>query len=52
MKAMKDPKWEQALSKNGLELLPDRTRAELAKFAADKRGFWSKKLKALSVEME
>ncbi len=33
--AMKDPKWEEALSKDGLELPPERTRAQFAKFVAD-----------------
>ncbi|WP_395715096.1 Bug family tripartite tricarboxylate transporter substrate binding protein [Reyranella sp.] len=50
--AMKDPKWEQALSKDGLELPPDRTRAQFAKFVADEHAFWGKKLKELKVEME
>jgi len=50
--AMKDPKWEEALGKDGLELPPDRTRAEFAKFVADEHNFWGKKLKELKVEME
>ena len=50
--AMKDPKWEEALSKDGLELPPDRTRAEFAKFVASEHTFWGKKLKELKVEME
>ena len=50
--AMKDPKWEEALSKDGLELPPDRTRAEFAKFVASEHNFWGKKLKELKVEME
>ena len=33
--AMKEPKWEEALAKDGLELPPDRTRAQFAKFVAD-----------------
>lgn len=52
MQAMKDPKWEQALSKDGLELPPDLTRAQFAKFVADEHAFWGKKLKELKVEME
>jgi tripartite-type tricarboxylate transporter receptor subunit TctC len=50
--AMKEPKWEEALAKDGLELPPDRTRAEFAKFVADEHAFWGKKLKALKIEME
>ena len=50
--AMKDPKWEEALSKDGLELPPDRTRAQFAKFVADEHAFWGKKLKELKIEME
>ena len=50
--AMKDPKWEEALAKDGLELPPDRTRAEFAKFVADEHAFWGKKLKALKIDME
>src|SRR5436190_13552476 len=37
--AMKDPKWEEALAKDGLELQPDRSRAEFAKFVADEHAF-------------
>lgn len=51
-KAMKDPKWEAALSKDGLELAPERSRAEFAKFVADEHAFWGKTLKKLNVEME
>jgi tripartite-type tricarboxylate transporter receptor subunit TctC len=50
--AMKDPKWEEALAKDGLELPPDRTRAQFAKFVADEHAFWGKKLKELKIEME
>ncbi|MBI2740158.1 MAG: tripartite tricarboxylate transporter substrate binding protein [Rhodospirillales bacterium] len=50
--AMKDPRWEQALAKDGLEMPPDRTRAQFAKFVADEHAFWGKKLKELKVEME
>ena len=50
--AMKDPKWEAALSKDGLEQPPDRTRAQFAKFVADEHAFWGNKLKALKIEME
>jgi tripartite-type tricarboxylate transporter receptor subunit TctC len=50
--AMKEPKWEEALAKDGLELPPDRTRAQFAKFVADEHAFWGKKLKALKIDME
>jgi tripartite-type tricarboxylate transporter receptor subunit TctC len=50
--AMKDAKWHEALDRDGLELPPERTRAEFAKFVADEHGFWGKKLKALNIEME
>lgn len=50
--AMKDPKWEEALAKDGLEMPPDRTRAQFAKFVADEHAFWGRKLKALKIEME
>ena len=51
-KAMKDPKWDEALAKDGLELPPERTRADFAKFVAAEHAFWGKKLKELKVEME
>jgi tripartite-type tricarboxylate transporter receptor subunit TctC len=47
--AMKDPKWEEALAKDGLELPPQRTRAQFAKFVADEHAFWGKKLKSLNI---
>ncbi|MDP1840626.1 MAG: tripartite tricarboxylate transporter substrate binding protein [Reyranella sp.] len=50
--AMKNPKWEEALTRDGLEMPPDRTRAEFAKFVAEEHGFWAKKLKELNVQME
>ena len=49
---MKNPKWEEALARDGLEQPPDRTRAEFTKFVADEHAFWGKKLKALNIEME
>ena len=49
---MKDPKWEAALARDGLELPPERTRAEFTKFVADEHAFWGKKLKELKIEME
>jgi tripartite-type tricarboxylate transporter receptor subunit TctC len=50
--AMKEPKWEAALSKDGLELAPERSRAEFAAFVRHEHDFWGKKLKALNIEME
>ena len=50
--AMKSPKWEEALTRDGLEMPPDRTRAEFAKMVADEHAFWGKKLKELKVDME
>ena len=50
--AMKDPKWEQALAKDGVEMPPERTRAEFARYIADEHAFWGKKLKALKIDME
>lgn len=50
--AMKDPKWEAALARDGLEMPPDRTRADFAKFVAGEHNFWGKKLKELKIEME
>ena len=50
--AMKDAKWEEALARDGLELPPDRSRADFTKFVAGEHAFWGKKLKALNIEME
>lgn len=50
--AMKNPKWEEALTRDGLEMPPDRTRAQFAKFVADEHTFWGKKLRELNVQME
>lgn len=50
--AMKDPKWQEALAKDGLEQPPERNRAEFTKFVQYEHGFWAKKLKALKIEME
>jgi tripartite-type tricarboxylate transporter receptor subunit TctC len=50
--AMKDPKWEEALARDGLEQPPERTRAQFAKFVQDEHAFWGNKLKALKIEME
>ena len=49
---MKDPKWEAALARDGLELPPERSRAEFTKFVADEHAFWGKTLKKLNIEME
>ena len=45
-------KWEEALARDGLELPPERTRAEFTKFVADEHAFWGKTLKKLNIEME
>jgi tripartite-type tricarboxylate transporter receptor subunit TctC len=50
--AMKDPRWEAALAKDGVEQPPERTRAEFAKYVRDEHAFWGKKLKALKIDME
>jgi tripartite-type tricarboxylate transporter receptor subunit TctC len=50
--AMKNPKWEEALARDGLEMPPDRTRVEFTKFVADEHVFWGKTLKELKIEME
>ena len=50
--AMKDPKWDAALAKDGLEMPPDLTRAQFAKAVADEHAYWGKKLKELKIEME
>ena len=50
--AMRDPKWAEVLAKDGVELPPNRTRAEFARYVADEHAFWGRKLKALRIEME
>lgn len=50
--AMKNPKWEEALARDGLEMPPDRTRAEFTKFVADEHTFWGTTLKKLNIQME
>jgi tripartite-type tricarboxylate transporter receptor subunit TctC len=50
--AMKDPKFTAALAKDGLELPPDRSRADFAKYVQDEHAFWGKKLKALNIQAE
>ncbi len=50
--AMKDPQWEEALAKDGVDLPPERSRAEFARYVADEHAFWGKKLKAMKIEME
>jgi tripartite-type tricarboxylate transporter receptor subunit TctC len=50
--AMKDPRWEEALAKDGVELPPERSRAEFARYVADEHAFWGRKLKELKIEMD
>lgn len=50
--AMKNPKWEEALARDGLEQPPERTRAEFTTFVADEHAFWAKTLKDLKIDME
>jgi tripartite-type tricarboxylate transporter receptor subunit TctC len=50
--AMKNPKWEEALARDGLEMPPERTRAEFTRFVAEEHAFWGKTLKELKIEME
>jgi tripartite-type tricarboxylate transporter receptor subunit TctC len=50
--AMKNAKWSDALARDGLELAPERTRAEFARMVADEHAFWGNKLKQLNIEME
>jgi tripartite-type tricarboxylate transporter receptor subunit TctC len=50
--AMKDPKWEAALAKDGVDLPPERSRAEFARYVADEHAFWGKKLKAMKLDVE
>jgi tripartite-type tricarboxylate transporter receptor subunit TctC len=50
--AMKNPKWEEALARDGLEMPPERSRAEFTKFVVDEHAFWGKTLKKLNIDME
>ena len=50
--AMKNPKWHEALARDGLEQPPERTRAEFTQFVKNEHGFWGKKLKQLNIDME
>lgn len=50
--AMKNPKWQEALARDGLEMPPERTRAQFAKFVGEEHAFWGKKLRELNVQME
>jgi tripartite-type tricarboxylate transporter receptor subunit TctC len=50
--AMKDPKYTEALAKDGLELPPARSRAEFTKYVEEEHAFWGKKLKALNIQAE
>ena len=49
---MKNPKWDEALARDGLEQPPERSRADFARFVKDEHAFWGKKLKQLNVDME
>ena len=49
---MKNPKWDEALARDGLEQPPERTRAEFTQFVKDEHTFWGKTLKELNIEME
>jgi len=51
-KAMKDPKWEEALARDGLEQPTEHSRAEFTQMVKDEHAFWGKKLKQLNIEME
>jgi len=50
--AMNNPKWQEALARDGLEMPPDRTRAQFTKFVGEEHAFWAKKLRELNVQME
>jgi tripartite-type tricarboxylate transporter receptor subunit TctC len=50
--AMTDAKWHEALARDGLELAPERSRAQFAQAVKDEHAFWAKKLKALNIDME
>ena len=50
--AMKDPKWEQALAKDGVDVPPERSRAEFARYVADEHAVWGKKLKPMKLDVE
>jgi tripartite-type tricarboxylate transporter receptor subunit TctC len=49
---MKNPKWHEALARDGLEQPPERSRAEFTQFVKDEHAFWGKKLKQLNIDME
>src|SRR5476651_93549 len=51
-RAMMDPKWAEVLAKDGVEVPPERTRAEFARYIDDEHAFWGAKLKALKIDME
>lgn len=50
--AMTAPKWAEVLVKDGVEMPPERTRAEFARYIADEHAFWGRKLRALKIDME
>jgi len=43
---------ETFLAKDGVEVPPERTRAEFARYVADEHAFWGRKLRALKIDME
>ena len=49
---MKNPKWDEALARDGLEQPPERTRGEFTQFVKNEHAFWGKKLKELNIDME
>jgi tripartite-type tricarboxylate transporter receptor subunit TctC len=49
---MKNPKYEEALARDGLEMPPERTRAQFAKFVGEEHAFWGTTLKKLNIQME
>ncbi len=46
------PQWKEALAKDGVDLPPERSRAEFARSVADEHAFWGKKLKAMKLDVE
>ncbi len=50
--AMKDPRWAEVLAKDGVEVPPERTRDQFARYVADEHAFWGRKLKVLKIDME
>jgi len=50
--AMQDPRWAEVLAKDGVEVPPERTRDQFARYVADEHAFWGRKLKVLKIDME